>query len=468
MGKTQLQYGSQGDEVKELQKLLNQNGANLGVDGIFGEKTLAAVKNYQKSVGLGTDGIVGVKTWGALGSGTSNNASTSSGSTTSTPTVSKPTYTAPTYKESDIVTQAKSALDAQLAQKPGAYQSQWQTQLDDVINKILNREKFSYDLNGDALYQQYKDKYIQQGKMAMGDAIGQASAMTGGYGNSYAQSVGQQAYQAQLQNLNDIIPELYQMARDNYNQEGQDLYNQYSLLGTEEDRLYGQHRDKVADWLTERDYLASRYDAERDYDYSKFADDRNFSYGQYRDSVSDDQWQTALDYQKERDDVADQQWQDEYDAKYGDVGTTYVPNSPGGNTPADDNNGGSGISTSDIKAMQKIIGVGQDGIWGSKSTAAAGGLTVEEAYKAYQNGTLKKSNTVDPNSSAIKSFQSKLNPESYHDTIARHKYGPYTAYVALKILEDKNLDDDERAYLFSYYGVTESDEQYLKDKGLLK
>ena len=139
-------------------------------------------------------------------------------------------YNAKVYGESKTVKTARDALNAQLAQKPGAYQSQWQTQLNDVMGKIMNRDKFSYDVNGDALYQQYKDKYIQQGKMAMQDTMGQASAMTGGYGNSYAATVGNQAYQASLENLNDIVPELYQMAYDKYNQEGQDMYNQYSML----------------------------------------------------------------------------------------------------------------------------------------------------------------------------------------------------------------------------------------------
>ena len=57
------------------------------------------------------------------------------------------------YKESDLVNEAKNALDTQLANKPGAYQSQWQNQLNDTIGKILNREKFSYNFNDDALYQ---------------------------------------------------------------------------------------------------------------------------------------------------------------------------------------------------------------------------------------------------------------------------------------------------------------------------
>ena len=233
-------------------------------------------------------------------------------------------FTYDDYKESDTVTQAKNALNAQLAQKPGEYNSQWQAQLDDTINKILNREKFSYDLNGDALYQQYKDKYIKQGKMAMGDAIGQASAMTGGYGNSYAQSVGQQAYQAQLENLNDIVPELYQMAYDKYNQEGQNLYNQYSMLGDRENMDYGRYRDTVSDWLTERDYLTDRYDSERTFDYGKYAADRTFSYGQYsddrnlaysehRNAITDALDREKIEYQKERDRIADEQWQKEFE-----------------------------------------------------------------------------------------------------------------------------------------------------------
>ena len=277
MAKSQVQYGSQGSDVKELQKLLNQNGYSLTEDGIFGTKTQEAVKEYQQKNGLDVDGLVGVNTWSSL-TGGQNATSDGSG------------FSYKDYTESDIVTQAKNALDAQLSQKPGEYKSQWQSQLDDTINKILNREKFSYDLNGDALYQQYKDKYTQQGKMAMQDTMGQAAAMTGGYGNSYAQSVGQQAYNASLENLNDIVPELYQMAYDRYNQEGQDLYNQYSVLGAQEEQDYGRYRNELSDYNTERDYLTGRYDAERTYDYNKYADDKSYAYQTHRDSITDEQW----------------------------------------------------------------------------------------------------------------------------------------------------------------------------------
>ena len=291
---SQVSYGSKGSSVTELQKLLNQNGYNLSVDGDFGSKTQAAVKDYQQKNNLSVDGIVGANTWGAL-----TKAQSSSGSSSSNATETKaPTFEYKPYAKSDTVAQAEALLQQQLAQKPGEYQSAWQTQLNDIINQIQNREKFSYDLNGDALYQQYKDQYTTQGKLAMMDAMGQASAMTGGYGNSYAQTAGQQAYQGYLQQLNDKVPELYQLALSQYNKEGDDMYNQASLIAGMEDQAYGRHRDQVSDYYTELDRLTedSRYKAEDEY--SKWADEQSFGYQQYRDQVGDKQWQAQFDEAK--------------------------------------------------------------------------------------------------------------------------------------------------------------------------
>ena len=226
------------------------------------------------------------------------------------------------YVQSDSVTQVYNNLNS--LQKPGEYNSAWQQTLNDTINKILNREKFSYDLNGDALYQQYKDQYVNQGQQAMMDTMGQASALTGGYGNSYAQSVGQQTYQGYLQQLNDKVPELYQLALDQYNREGEDLYNQYALVSDRENTDYGRYRDTVSDYNVERDYLTNFYNNERDFDYRQHIDNRDYAYQIARDTVADRQWQTefdrgvyewdtSFDYQKDRDTIADQQWQTQFD-----------------------------------------------------------------------------------------------------------------------------------------------------------
>ena len=297
---SQLSYGSKGSDVKTLQELLNQNGYSLDVDGIYGSKTQAAVKDYQTKNNLSVDGIAGNETWGSLSSSKSSTGSTSEAGAATTG------FTYDDYKESDAVQQAYTLLQQQLGSKPGAYTSQWTDQISSLIDQITNREDFSYDLNGDALYQQYKDQYTQQGKTAMMDTMGQAQAMTGGYGNSYAQAAGQQAYQSYLQQLNEVVPELYSMALDQYNQEGQDLIDQYSMLSSQDEQEYGRYQDDLSDYYTQLQLLYDQYTDEREYDYSKWADDREFAYGQYSDEL-------AYEYQKERDEVSDDQWQKEYE-----------------------------------------------------------------------------------------------------------------------------------------------------------
>ena len=59
-----IKKGSEGSAVKELQRMLKAKGYDVGaIDGIFGSKTLAAVKAFQQARGLVVDGIVGKKTW---------------------------------------------------------------------------------------------------------------------------------------------------------------------------------------------------------------------------------------------------------------------------------------------------------------------------------------------------------------------------------------------------------------------
>ena len=197
-------------------------------------------------------------------------------------------YTPGTFdqNESETVQQANAALQAILAAQPGAYQSQWQSQINDIINRILNREEFSYDVNEDALYQQYKDQYIQGGKLAMQDTMGQAAAMTGGYGNSYAATVGNQAYQAYLSKLYEVVPELYGMALDRYKMEGEELYNQYGLLSSEDQKEYGRWQDTYNQWLADRDYYTGRYDTEYDKYYTEWSDAEDRKWADYVNSVN--------------------------------------------------------------------------------------------------------------------------------------------------------------------------------------
>ncbi len=61
-----VQEGSQNHPVKTLQYLLGARGHPVTVDGIFGAKTDAAVRAFQRGKHLSVDGIVGPDTWSAL------------------------------------------------------------------------------------------------------------------------------------------------------------------------------------------------------------------------------------------------------------------------------------------------------------------------------------------------------------------------------------------------------------------
>jgi hypothetical protein len=122
------------------------------------------------------------------------------------------------------------------------YDSKYDDQLADLYNQITQRKPFSYSTDDDMLYQQYLQKYTQQGKQAMKDTMGQTAALTGGYGNSYGQVAGQQTYDAFLQELNNLLPELQNAAYQKYAAEGDRLMQMYGLLGDMEDRDMNQFK----------------------------------------------------------------------------------------------------------------------------------------------------------------------------------------------------------------------------------
>lgn len=182
------------------------------------------------------------------------------------------------------VEKAKQEALASDAAKPGEYTSKWQQQLDAAMDKILNREAFSYDLNGDALYRQYKDRAVKNGRLAMMDTMGQAAAMTGGYGSSYAQSAGQQAYQKQMDTLTDQAARLYDRARQDYDRQGQTDRDRYDLLRQRENSSYNQYKQSLSSWETENQRLWDRYDSLRQQEYQA-----------QRDLIEDQQWQAEFD-----------------------------------------------------------------------------------------------------------------------------------------------------------------------------
>ena len=341
-----LKYGSQGEDVKKLQESLGFTGKD--VDGIFGKKTQKAVMDYQKANNLTVDGIAGKNTLGKLYGTTTTPTPTTpttpaakptTPTTPTTPATTTPTTpttketgtatepaadttatTSTTAREDPLVQEAFAALQSVKDSTPGAYTSMWQDEMDSYLNQYENRDPFSYDFNADALYNQYKDQYILQGQMAMMDTMGQAAAMTGGYGNSYAQTVGQQAYNQQLNQLNEIMPQLYQMAYDRYNQEGQDLLNMYNIYAGLDERDYNRNQNEWDNWYKELDYATNNYNTLYNQVYGEMRDEvadsqwqKTFDYNAEQDAITNDQWQKTFDYNAAQDAIANDQWQKTFD-----------------------------------------------------------------------------------------------------------------------------------------------------------
>lgn len=161
-----------------------------------------------------------------------------------------------------LVESAMQKLNSDMA----PYASKYQGDIEATLSAIENKKPFSYDLNGDIIYHQYADIYGRNAEKAMKNTVGQVSSLSGGYGNSYAQTAGQQAYADTMSGLNDIIPELYNLAYNKYNQEQQDMKDMLSIY---------QSMDNA--------------------DYGRYIDDRNYNYQLGRDAVNDAWRQTEHD-----------------------------------------------------------------------------------------------------------------------------------------------------------------------------
>lgn len=123
-----------------------------------------------------------------------------------------------------------------------------------AIDKM--NQPFSYDYANDPSYKALYQVAVNNGQKAMKDTIGKATALTGGYMNSYAQTAGQGAYNDYMTRLNEQIPTLENAAYQRYRQGISDAIQQADLAKL----MYGMDTDA--------------YDRE----YSRLADQRDFAY----------------------------------------------------------------------------------------------------------------------------------------------------------------------------------------------
>lgn len=126
-----------------------------------------------------------------------------------------------------------------------AYTGKYDSQLDQLVQQLLNREDFSYDAANDPLYNMYEQSYTRNGQRAMQDTIGEVSARTGGLASSYAATAGAQANNVYMSQLADKIPELQQLAYSMYQDQGDDMLQNADLLSGLNENDYQKYLDTI-------------------------------------------------------------------------------------------------------------------------------------------------------------------------------------------------------------------------------
>ena len=307
------------------QSLVNTMDSSFSQSNDVTNKYQEADKNYNnyKELASTTD-IIDQSTWDALNS---------------------------SFVSSDAYNQAMQYTN-ELLEKLNSGKTSYTDQIKDLMSQIQNREDFEYDVDKDTLFQQALASAMGSGKSAMQDTIGQASALTGGYGSTYATSAGNQAYNAYIEDAYNNLPEYYNMALQAYQAEGQEMYQQLDMLNAADatewgrtydawqsnfanaqqmyNQEYGAWQDSVTNaynsanlQLSEHNQLVT--DAYNLYATSKDSADTLYAqeYQKWQDQVTQatqlagmqqtDYWnQTELDYKKEQDRIAQSNWEKEY------------------------------------------------------------------------------------------------------------------------------------------------------------
>lgn len=184
--------------------------------------------------------------------------------------------------------------------------SKYEEQLDTLVQDLINRPAFKYNVEEDALFQQMLASSKQAGEKAMEDAIARSSALTGGYASSWAQTAGQQTYDQYLQDAYNQLPQYYQLALTAHQMEGEELMRKYSLLSEEDQKAF----DRI---MSEIGLATDAYDRLYAQDRTKYEDSVALAQ-QLAGMMSSDYWNNLqqefakeqFEYQKEQDRIANQ------------------------------------------------------------------------------------------------------------------------------------------------------------------
>lgn len=173
-----------------------------------------------------------------------------------------------------------------------AYENAFAQQQKDLLDRILNREDFSWSKETDPQWSSYKKSYLREGDRATANALARASAASGGRPSSYAVNAATQAGDYYATKLNDVIPTLYQQAYERYLDEYNMKLKDLNAVNQQEQLDYAKYLDRLGQFNTDRGFA-----------YQNYADD----YDRLRSQLADVQGQDQIDYARYLDEASRQQ-----------------------------------------------------------------------------------------------------------------------------------------------------------------
>lgn len=255
---------------------------------------------------------------------------------TGKPAASFPTYTAssiPEYTKSKYGQKADSVLDkigsfGQFSYGAApTYNNAYQQLQKQMLDEILNRPEFSWSKETDPNWSSYKKSYLREGDRATANALGQASAASGGRASSYAVNAATQAGDYYATKLNDVIPTLYQQAYDRYLNDYQMKLSDLGAVNNQEQLDYNRYLTDLSQYNADRSQAYNEYlndynmlqtylgnlNRQEDTEYTRYLDSvaRDFSERQYADQLAQQAAQWDFSQRQYADQLAqrDQEWQ---------------------------------------------------------------------------------------------------------------------------------------------------------------
>ena len=376
------------------------------------------------------------------------------------------TYTPTAYSDNSgayasEIAKARAAPNKTTANKPGAYTSQYNDRINDLIDRISGR-KFQYDAANDSAYQLMRENYMNLGRQAAADTAGQAAALTGGYGNSYGTVAANQAYQGYLNPLNDRIPELQQMALSQYQQEGADLQNQYNMLSDRDVAAYQKYRDSMTDWQNDRAFDYNALNDLRSMNQSVWGQNETNRY-----NANNQAWDTYMRLAAMNDsnywnsqNIGTERWKQAWNDYWNGVSNSETAQQNAWDRASTDywNGQNQAYNYDKLREDARQFNVSAAETNRHNVTTENNSRRADTLDYTIKNRQLKQGSNTDTNASdaAVYNFEkSILSKERFltETTNGRHGKKSYAEYVKEKLDANKNLTPAQRAQILSDYGL---------------